>query len=125
MDHIANLLVSVRNAQAVQHDRVRLPYRSMTERVAQVLQQHGFVSSVSSEGEGHLRKLVLGLEGSRRIQQSTRVSKPGRRMYAAVNEIPTIRFGRGLVILSTSKGVMAGHTARKAGIGGEVLCTLF
>lgn len=125
MDRIANLLVSIRNAQAVQHERVRLPYSSMTERVAHVLKQHGFVSSVSSEGEGVAKLLVMGLEGSRKIQQSRRVSKPGRRMYVGTDEIPSIRSGHGLVILSTPQGVLSGKEARKAKVGGELLCQLF
>jgi small subunit ribosomal protein S8 len=102
----------------------------MARSIAKVLQQEGFISDISEEGEGVLTTLVLGLKYSGKHRQPTirrlqRVSRPGLRIYKNTRQLPKVLGGLGVAIISTSKGVMSDRDARKQGVGGEVLCYVY
>jgi small subunit ribosomal protein S8 len=102
----------------------------MSMSIARVLQQEGFISDISEEGEGISRQLVLALKYSGKHRQPTirrvqRVSKPGLRVYKNTRQLPKVLGGLGVAIISTSKGVMSDRDARRQGIGGEVLCYVY
>lgn len=124
-DPIADMLTRIRNAAAVRKTEVSLPHSKMKQTVAEVLKQSNFIDSVSVSGDGATKQLVLVLnsdESNARITSIERLSTPGRRMYAASDEIPTVRQGRGIVIVSTSHGVMTGQEAKAKHLGGELIC---
>ncbi len=127
-DPIADMLTRIRNALAVRQEEVRMPHSKIKESVAGILAANKYIVGASVEGEGIEKSLVLqvmGAETSSPITEIKRISKPGRRVYAKVKDIPTIKQGRGLVIVSTSKGVMTGADARSQKLGGEVLCQIY
>lgn len=127
-DPIADMLTRIRNALAVRADQVRMPHSKIKQSVADILVQNKYIVSSSVEGEGIEKSLVLNIAGAEMqspITEIKRVSKPGRRVYAKVKDIPTVKQGRGLVIVSTSKGVMTGADARAQQLGGEVLCQIY
>lgn len=123
-DTIADMLTRIRNAQAARHQSVSLPYSKIKEGIARILSEAGFVSEVKVEKNGAFQQLVIELGGGR-ITALERVSKPGRRVYTASNQIPLVLGGRGIVVLSTSKGLMTGREARKQGLGGELICKVW
>ena len=127
-DPIADMLTRIRNALAVRQEEVRLPYSAMKQSVAEILKQNRYIVSVSVEGEGVTKSLVLKVvndNSTSPITSIARVSKPGRRVYTKVKNIPTVKQGRGLVIMSTPKGVMTGSDAKEQKLGGEVLCEVY
>ena len=127
-DPIADMLTRVRNAIAVNQVMVSLPYSRVKESVAKILADTNFIDNVKVEGKDKEKKLVLRLasEGhNTRITEIQRISKPGRRAYAKTNDIPVVMQGRGIVIVSTSKGIMSGDEARKNKIGGELICKVY
>lgn len=124
-DPIADMLTRIRNAAAVRKSEVSLPHSKLKQTVAEVLKKSNFIDDVSVSGEGPEKQLVLVLnsdETNVRIESIERMSTPGRRMYATSGEIPTIRQGRGIVIVSTSHGVMTGQEAKAKHLGGELIC---
>lgn len=124
-DPIADMLTRIRNAAAIRKSEVSLPHSKMKQTVAEVLKNSNFIDSVSVSGEGPTKQLVLilnSVDANARISKIDRLSTPGRRMYAASDEIPTIRQGRGIVIVSTSHGVMTGQEAKAKHLGGELIC---
>ncbi|MBK9973486.1 MAG: 30S ribosomal protein S8 [Planctomycetes bacterium] len=125
-DPIADMLTRIRNANHNGATTVRIPFSKMKLEVANVLRREGYVNAVAQEGEGTERTLVLsmryGPDGERVITKMDRVSKPGRRVYSNVTEIPRVRGGMGICILSTSKGILSDREARKQRVGGELLC---
>jgi small subunit ribosomal protein S8 len=127
-DPIADMLTRIRNAIAVNKRQIVLPHSNIKEKVAEVLVKDGFLSKVESNGEGGFKSLVVTIneEGSNpTITEIKRLSKPGRRQYAAAKEIPTVKYGRGVVVISTSKGIMTGSEAKQAGLGGELICQVY
>ncbi|HSX30182.1 MAG TPA: 30S ribosomal protein S8 [Candidatus Saccharimonadales bacterium] len=127
-DPIADMLTRIRNAIAVRKDEVVLPHSKLKQAVAELLRDSGFLSDVhvTDATVGKSMKIVINRDGENaRITEIVRVSKPGRREYTASKEIPIVKRGRGLVIISTSKGLMTGAEARKAGVGGEVICKVY
>jgi small subunit ribosomal protein S8 len=125
-DSIADLLTRIRNAATAKKAHVVMPYSKMKEQVAQILQTNGYLTSVKVAEAGGFKSLEMTLpEDAEIITALVRVSKPGRRVYVAAKDIPTVLGGRGLTILSTSSGVMTGRDARKAGIGGELICKVW
>lgn len=127
-DPIADMLTRIRNALAVRQEEVRMPHSNIKQSVAEILVQNKYIAGTSVEGEGIEKSLVIHISGANAqspITEIKRVSKPGRRVYAKVKDIPTIKQGRGLVIVSTSKGVMTGNAAREQKLGGEVLCQVY
>lgn len=127
-DPIADMLTRIRNALAVQQSEVAMPHSKIKQSVAEILKENRYIVSTRVEGEGVTKSLVLTVANentSSPITKIARVSKPGRRVYAKVAEIPKVKQGRGLVILSTSKGIMTGDDARSKKLGGEVLCEIY
>ncbi len=125
-DPIADLLTRVRNAGMARHDSVLVPMSKMKQAVANILKEEGFVRDVDTVKSGEWRMIRLRLLPTIRNQPSIRglkrISRPGLRIYVNRGEIPRVYGGLGVVILSTSQGVMSGQDARNRGIGGEVLC---
>lgn len=127
-DPISDMLTRIRNAMAVQKNEVNIPHSKLKEAVATLLEKNGFISGVSVIDATVGKTLVVTINAgktSNYISEITRLSKPGRRHYARANEIPVVKRGRGLVIISTSKGVMTGDDAKKQNIGGELICKVF
>jgi small subunit ribosomal protein S8 len=126
-DPLADMLTRVRNAQQVGKTNVVMPSSKLKVSVAQVLTNEGYISGFSVS-EGVKQELTLELkyfDGKPVIVEIDRVSRPGLRNYAGKQALPTVRAGLGIAIVSTSKGVMTDRAARAAGVGGEVLCTVF
>lgn len=127
-DPIADMLTRIRNAINVRKGEVVLPHSKLKQSVAELLKQSGFLSdvTVSDATVGKNLRIVINGEGENaRITEIVRLSKPGRRAYANAREIPVVKRGRGIVIVSTSKGLMTGDDARKQGIGGELICKVY
>lgn len=127
-DPIADMLTRIRNAIAVNSNRVSMPYSKVKESVAKILAKENFIVSVATDGKGTDKRLVLTIsnEGQNAtITDIQRLSKPGRRAYTKVNDIPVIMHGRGIVIVSTSKGMMDGDEAKKQNLGGELICKVY
>ncbi len=124
-DPIADMLTRIRNAQAVLKTEVTLPFSSVKESVAKILVENKYVESIKVEKDGFKKLLVITLPEKTVINEITRISKPGRRVYAKVKDIPHVKQGRGIVIVSTSQGVMLGSDAKAKRLGGEVLCKVY
>jgi small subunit ribosomal protein S8 len=128
-DPIADMLTRIRNAAAVSKREVVLPYSKMKETVAKVLVSANFVDRVevsqSDSGFKQLKVVINQEDTNSRITSIERISKPGRRVYVGSEGIPTVRQGRGVVVVSTSRGVMTGRQARKEKLGGELICKVY
>ncbi|MFT7300225.1 MAG: small subunit ribosomal protein S8 [Porticoccus sp.] len=126
-DPLSDMLTRIRNAQMAAKKSVSMPSAKLKIAVAQVLQDEGYINGFNVM-EGAKPELTVDLkyfEGKSVIEEVNRFSRPGLRQYSSSTELPTIRSGLGVAIVSTSKGVMTDRAARAAGIGGEVLCTVF
>ena len=127
-DPVADMLTRVRNAIAVRKSEVSMPHSKVKESVARLLKENRFVDDVKIVDAtiGKTLKIVINSEDSNaRITEIVRLSKPGRRQYASVDDIPVIKRGRGVVIVSTAKGMMTGDEARKQRVGGELICQVY
>jgi small subunit ribosomal protein S8 len=128
-DPLGDMLTRIRNAQMRRRSRVSTPGSRLRARVLDVLQSEGYIRGYSSADFGNGRtELDIELkyyDGAPVIRSIQRVSKPGRRVYAAVDAMPRVADGLGITILSTPQGVMADHEAREKNVGGEVLCKVF
>ena len=127
-DPIADMLSRIRNAVAVNKQDVVVPHSKLKESVARLLAENNFVGTVSVKGELTTKTITIKLftdATKPRISEITRLSKPGRRAYVNSTEIPVVRRGRGIVILSTSKGLMTGERARSEKVGGELICSVY
>jgi small subunit ribosomal protein S8 len=127
-DPIADMFIRIKNAQAVNHASVTMPASKMKESIASVLKKSGYIGNVArkSNEPGDLLEIELRYEGKQPvISHLKRISKPGSRRYSSVESFPRPLSGHGLVIVSTSKGVMSGAEAQKAGLGGEVIATVW
>ena len=127
-DPIADMLTRIRNAFMVGHNRVEIPGSTIKGEIARVLTEEGYVESYKITEEGVKKtitiKLKYGLGGKAAIEEIKRISKPSRRVYVGKDNIPRVRGGMGISILSTSNGIMTGIAARSKRIGGEILCTV-
>lgn len=125
-DPIADMLTRIRNATLVGHDTVVIPRSRLKLEILRILQDEGFVSNVENLGEDASSKVRVHLkyDTSRQsiIQGLRRISTPGRRLYVGKEEIPHVRNGLGVAILTTPRGVLTDKAARHAGVGGEVIC---
>ena len=128
-DPIADMLTRIRNALMVGHATVSIPSSKIKVAIAKILKEEGFIEDyrVTSDRVGPQLQIKLKYVGERKerhsvITQLERVSKPGRRVYSRVSDIPWVRSGMGITIVSTPKGVLTGQQARRLGVGGEVLC---
>lgn len=124
-DPIADMLTRIRNGLMARHDVVVVPYSGIKEAIAKILSDQDFVGGYKVNGEGTAKSIEIDLVGQRQLTKLTRLSKPGRRVYRPSREIPTVLSGRGLVIVSTSHGLMPGHEAKKQGLGGELICQVW
>ena len=123
-DTISDMLTRIRNASRVNLPTVEMPHSKMKESIAHILKKEGYVAEVAVEGKIP-RKLKLKLKYDGRksvIEGLRRVSTPGLRRYVGATEIPQVRGGLGISVVSTSQGVMTGHQARKNNLGGELIC---
>jgi small subunit ribosomal protein S8 len=128
-DPIGDLLTRIRNAQERGKSKVSSPASRLRERVLEVLQHEGFIRGFTTvqqgAGKAEIEIELKYFDGAPVIRELQRVSKPGRRVYASVDTLPTVFNGMGISILSTPKGVMSDADARTQNVGGEVLCTVF
>jgi small subunit ribosomal protein S8 len=127
-DPIADMLTRIRNAIAVRKTEVTMPHSKVKEAVAKLLKDSGFVDSVNVSDLSVGKELTIKINAddtNARITEIVRLSKPGRRAYAGSDKIPTVKRGRGLVVVSTSRGIMSGAQAKKAGVGGELICKVY
>lgn len=127
-DPIADMLTRIRNAINVRKREVTLPHSNVKQSVAELLKKSGFVDNVTVEGDGVTKTLrvVINAEFTNpRITEIQRLSKPGRRYYVHSQDIPVVKRGRGVVIVSTSKGMMTGDEAKAQKVGGELICKVY
>ena len=131
-DPLADFLTTIRNAARASKSEVRVPWSRMRSDVAHVLKNEGYVLEVekvtdekAKAGKPELRVKLRGQGKTRAITQITRISKPGRRQYVGSQEIPRVLGGMGISVVSTPRGVMAGHQAKKQNLGGELLLTVY
>ena len=128
-DPIGDLIARINNAQMRKKPKISTPGSRLRVSVLEVLKNEGFIRGYTSvdhsDGRSEIEVELKYFDGQPVIREMSRVSKPGRRVYVAVRNLPRINNGLGVAILSTPKGVMADHEARDANVGGEVLCTVF
>lgn len=126
-DPISDLLCRLRNAARAQHPDVLVPHSRLKESLAQVLKSEGYLTEVSVEGTTKKQiRIKLRYAGKKTVLEGLRrMSTPGRRVYARSTEIPKVRGGLGVVVLSTSSGIVTDREARKRNLGGELLCSVW
>ncbi|MBA3610683.1 MAG: 30S ribosomal protein S8 [Rubrobacteraceae bacterium] len=128
-DPIADFLTRIRNAQMAKHDTAEMPHSKMKVELSRILKEQGYITDFSEKGSGAEATLTVelkyGPDGRRGITGLRRMSRPGRRVYRKQNDIPRVLDGLGVAILSTSRGILTDHAARRQGIGGEVLCFVY
>ncbi len=128
-DPIGDMIARIRNAHLRNKSKVSIPGSKQRERVLEVLKAEGYIRDYTAvahaSGRNELEVELKYFDGEPVIREISRVSKPGRRVYVAVRNLPRINNGLGVAILSTPKGVMADHAAREANVGGEIICTVF
>ena len=127
-DPLGDLLTRIRNAQMRNKSKVSSPGSKLRESVLEVLKSEGYIRGyavVERDGRAEIEIELKYFDGEPVIREIERISKPGRRVYASVRNLPRINNGLGVAIVSTPKGVMADHDARDNNVGGEILCTVF
>ena len=128
-DPLGDMLTRIRNAQMRSKAKVATPASKLRGRVLDVLQEEGFIRGYSQieyqSGKSEFEIELKYYDGAPVIQEIKRISKPGRRVYSSVGDIPLVKNGLGISILSTSKGVMSDNAARSENVGGEILCRVF
>jgi small subunit ribosomal protein S8 len=128
-DPIADMLTRIRNGIAAGQSEITMPYSGVKETVAKLLVKNGFLADVkkSKEDAGFARlTITLSPDGaSPAITEISRLSRPGRRWYVKSKEIPTVKRGRGLIVISTSGGIMTGYEAKVKRLGGELICKVY
>ena len=128
-DPIADMLARIRNAVAAKHSRVDVPASKLKLEIARILKEEGYINNFVVKGEGAKRVVRIFLRydarGTSSITYLARVSRPGRRVYVGSHQIPRVLGGYGINIVSTSRGLMSGKTARKEKVGGEVLAEVY
>ncbi len=126
-DPIADMLTRIRNAQQARHEEVEMNHSNQREALADVLRGEGYIAACEVLDGTPSKRLKITLkyhDGVPVIDRLRRVSRPGLRVYRSVRDLPWVRGGLGCAVVSTSRGVMTDHEARKSGCGGEVLCTV-
>jgi small subunit ribosomal protein S8 len=128
-DPIADMLTRVRNAMAARHPKVDVPASKLKTEIARILKEEGYIANfkVAEEGVKKVIKIYLKYmpDNSSVVTGIERVSRPGCRTYVGKTDIPRVQGGLGISILTTPRGVMTGRTARKEGVGGEILCRVW
>lgn len=124
-DPISDMLTRIRNANTAKLDTVKIPSSRVKAAIAEVLKKEGFILDCAVEGEGIEKTLVIKnkyYNGESVIEGIKRVSKPSCRIYSGAQEVPRVRNGQGIAVLSTPQGIISGRTAAKDNVGGELLC---
>ncbi len=127
-DPIADMLTRIRNGSQAQKTNVQMPASRSKVAIAEVLKDEGYISGFSVDGEGVFRVLDVELkyfQGDPVIEEINRISRPSCRIYASKDDLPSIKNGLGIALVSTSKGLLTDKSARQAGVGGEIVCTVF
>jgi small subunit ribosomal protein S8 len=128
-DPIADFLTRIRNAGMARHEKVEIPHSRMKAEMARILKVQGYINDYSEKSAGAEKRIVIELkyssDGQRAIRGLRRMSRPGRRVYRKQTNIPRVLDGLGVAILSTSRGILTDHEARRVGVGGEVLCFVY
>ena len=128
-DSIADLLTRVRNANAVKHEVVEVPSSNVKKAIANILLQEGYIKGLEEYNDGVVPMLKIslkyGADKERVITGLKRISKPGLRVYCKKDEVPKVLNGLGVAVISTSNGLLVDREARKAGLGGEVICYIW
>ena len=127
-DPLSDMLTRIRNAQMAGKAQVEMPGSKLKAAVANVLKEEGYIADFNATNDSGKPRLAIELkyyQGKPVIAEIDRISRPGLRNYAGKGELPSVRGGLGIAIVSTSRGVMTDRAARAAGVGGEVLCTVF
>lgn len=126
-DPISDMLTRIRNAAAVNKAHVVMPHSNAKERVAKILAANGFIQRVSVSGKNKEKVLEIDISGDLGsvITEISRISRPGRRVYVKSADIPSVKRGRGIIVVSTSKGVMTGEEAKAKHLGGELICKVY
>lgn len=135
-DPISDMITRIRNAVTAKHTRVEIPASKLKAEIARILQDEGYIQGFrlvdepSAQAGRQSRQVIrlflkYGPHGERVISGLERISRPGRRVYSGVDDVPHVLGGLGTSILTTSRGVMTGRAAKKAGVGGEVLCNVW
>lgn len=127
-DPISDMLTRIRNAMLVNKNVVRLPHSNLKFSIASILVEAGFLSGAKIDKEGQFPEIVITISDKGKNPKITgmeRVSKPGRRLYAKANDIPRVMNGRGIMIISTSRGIMTDAQAREEKVGGELMCKVY
>ncbi len=127
-DPIADMLSRIRNAILVEKNQVTMPHSKIKHKIAQELAKSKFVDSVSTDDNEGRKQLIIVINqpgAAAKITSIERISKPGRRAYSGADDLPRVKNGRGIVIVSTSQGVMTGRQAIKKRLGGELICKVY
>lgn len=127
-DPIADMLTRIRNGSQANKESVAMPASKRKSAIAEVLRAEGYITDFAVSGSGASKSLEVQLkyhEGNAVIEEIVRISRPGCRIYARSDDLPSVRNGLGVALVSTSKGVMTDRVARQQGMGGEVICTVF
>ncbi|MBI4059440.1 30S ribosomal protein S8 [Candidatus Giovannonibacteria bacterium] len=128
-DPIADMLIRIKNAAAVKKPAVALPYSKIKWEISRILKDAAYLSSAERKGRKNKKLLELELtylaDGSARIHGAKRISRPSRRLYRRAREIRAVKEGKGLAVVSTSRGLMTGSDARKSRLGGEIICEVW
>lgn len=128
MDPISDMLIRIKNAQKANQASLEIPFSKLKFALAKILEKEGFINGVEEKGKKATRKIQITLkyiDGEPAVQDIKRVSKPNRRLYLKRDKNWPIKQGYGIAILSTPKGLMTDKEARKAGVGGEVICEIY
>ena len=128
-DPISDMLTRIRNAGMARKNETSMPSTKVLVAIAKLLEQEGYIAGFRVEEQAPQNKLVIdlryGTDKKHAIREIKRVSKPGLRVYSGKDALPRVRSGLGIAVVSTTQGVMTGYEARRRGIGGEVICTVF
>jgi small subunit ribosomal protein S8 len=127
-DPIADMLTRIRNAIAVNSQVISLPHSKLKEQVAKILADNGFIEKVEVNKDGIRKTLTITISAEdqpAKITEISRLSRPGRRLYVKSPAVPTVKRGRGLVVVSTSSGIMTGAQAKAKNLGGELICEVY
>ena len=128
VDPISDMLIRIKNAQAVSHQTVNVPFSKIKFNLAKVLEKEGLIEAITIRGRKIKKIIEIKLKyekGQPIINELKRISKPGQRIYFKKSQVKPIRQGYGLAIISTSQGLMTNKKARKKGLGGEILCEIW
>ena len=127
-DPIADMLTRIRNANAAKHASVSIPFSRIKESIANILKNEGYIVDYEIKEEGTKKDIVVTLkfvDGEEVVKGLRRISKPGRRVYSSVDNLPKVLGGLGIAIVSTPKGVLTDKECRKHSVGGEILCYIW